>query len=135
MSKKELKVKLELSLEQAVQHLEKLVNSLKEKKVVITKEDQYIVLEPMETLKLKLNAKEEKNGQVLKIEINWSNIQPVDESAGTVFSISSNEPVVKEEETQTTQPTISEDNTAQAPEKKTEPVSVSKQSAKGNLKK
>ncbi len=97
MGKKELKVKLKGELEQAISHLESIVSSLKEKKLVIQKDEAYVVLTPEDFVSLEIKAEEKKDKQELSLEISWKTAEVMSEESPSNLNISSKEPEIKEE--------------------------------------
>ncbi len=97
MGKKELKVKLKGELDQAIAYLESIVSSLKEKKVVIQKDDAYVVLTPEDFVSMEIEAEEKKDKQELSIEISWKSAEVMSDVSTSHLNISSREPEVSAE--------------------------------------
>jgi amphi-Trp domain-containing protein len=98
MPKKELKVKMIGELNDVIAQMEAVINSLKEGKVVIQKNNSFISLTPQDQVTLEIEAEQKKDKEELSIELSWRSADIITGDSSTGLSISSNEPEIPEEE-------------------------------------
>lgn len=138
-----IKVKMEGKLDQIVNYLDDIVNSLKQGKVVVQQGEEFVSLEPAENVFFEVEAKQKKGKEKISFELEWSKIQ-VEEVQEEGFAITSEEPkpAEKTEASETVEVTVKKDspsqNTPEADVKKAEdsaPDAEKKDTAEKNLKK
>ena len=99
MEKKELKVKMSVSIDDALSHLESILHSLKEGTCVIQKGASFVTLKPKDAVKLEIEAEQKKDKEKLKIELSWKSEEVIaTQEAASTLVISSKEPEVPVDE-------------------------------------
>ncbi len=144
MSKKEISYKASLAHHQAVGHLEKLVESLKQKSVCLQVGEEYVLLSLDEGLpmELEVNASEKKGKNRLTLELTWREVRLKD-SYNESMIISSRAPSRREPPPATPEPAATAPPSEKAADKpkaapkskaKVAPQSKPKTPAKGKAK-
>jgi len=95
MSKKELKVKTRGDLEGALKHLRDITNSLKEKKIVIQKEDSFIALTPKKEVMVEIQGEQKRDKESISIKLSWKTEELLSNTSASTLTISSKEPKIK----------------------------------------
>ena len=99
MESQHIKIKSSASLLETINHLERLIASLKEGTIFIQRNDESISLRPQDpvTFELEAESKLEKDSlrEKLYIELKWKKMEAIPEAVET-FVISSGAPVKKE---------------------------------------
>ncbi|MBN1150204.1 amphi-Trp domain-containing protein [candidate division WOR-3 bacterium] len=91
MSKKEIKIKTRGEIQNVLEHLESLVNSLKSGKVIIEKNGEIITLVPEGTVSFELEAELKKDKEKIELEIEWKKDGIAEAEENSSFSITSGE--------------------------------------------
>lgn len=100
-SKRELKVKVHSNINNIISHLETLIGALREGKVVVESNNQFITLTPGNIASFEIEAEQKKDKETLTIELGWRH-RAVEEANGQLFSIfHSKEPEALHPEPQT----------------------------------
>ncbi len=91
MSKK-LKVKVEGAIEDIVNNIESVVNSLKEGKLVLERNGEFIALEPQNPIYMEISAEDKKDKEKISLSFSWRKEIEEEKEEAVQFSISSKEP-------------------------------------------
>lgn len=92
MSKQAVKLKGVLNREQAAVYLEDLAASLKEGKVCVQQDDQFVTLCPEALINVKVEASSKKDKEKFEMELSWRKVEPPKEMAEVKITSSEPEP-------------------------------------------
>ncbi|MBD3237024.1 MAG: amphi-Trp domain-containing protein [Candidatus Eisenbacteria bacterium] len=93
MKSTKVSVKQELSIEKAAEYLSQLSDSLKERKIVVAQGEEFVTLNPPDTVHVKVSAKTKEHKQEFSMELVWA---PGDSEEQPVLRIGSEEPHAQE---------------------------------------
>jgi len=100
MSKSEMEFKTRLATNEVITLLEDLVQSMKDGKVVVERGEDTVVITPEETTRLEMECYQKKDKAKLAFELKWSP-KSTDSDSEKQVKISSQEPVIVEEQADT----------------------------------
>jgi len=95
----EIKVKKSMSASEVCTVLDDLVKSIREGKVCIESDEEFITLNPAEKINLEIEAEMKKDKQKMTIELNWRRAVLQEQKPVSILKISSQEPVIENVET------------------------------------
>ena len=94
MSKHEIEFKTLVDRNDAVLHLEKIVQCLKAGKIVVERGKNFVILSPVEKISFALECSQKKDKEKISFELSWTPTPP-DPDPEDRLSISFNEPAVE----------------------------------------
>ncbi len=103
MSKREIEFKALMGKDEAIGHLENLVESLKAGKVVMERGKYFVSISPKEDVLLELECYQKRDKEKIAIELSWSPTPPHSNSKD-LLNITSQEPLTNVSESETEQP-------------------------------
>lgn len=120
MSKSEMEFKTRLATNEVITLLEDLVQSMKDGKVVVERGEDTVVITPEETARLEMECYQKKDKAKLAFELKWSP-RSTDSDSEKQVKISSQEPVIVEEQVETSETEGTETMEAQVSASEPEP--------------
>ncbi len=91
VEKKEVSYEGRVEMERALGYLESILESLRKRKLVLSKGDEFVVLEPGEVVELEVEGERKKDKEKLELKLSWRKSMEPAEEAG--LEISSEAPV------------------------------------------
>jgi len=95
MSKHEIEFKTLLNRDEAVFHLERIVECLKAGKIVVERGNNFVTVSPVEKISFMLECSQKKDKEKISVELFWTPTPP-DPDPEDCLNISFNEPEVEE---------------------------------------
>lgn len=94
MAKKEVSISGKMEKARVIEHLDKLVRSLRDGSVYVQQGSDYVGLNPAEFVDFELDASSRKNKETLELKLSWRKVESIDETEDV--TISSEKPEVPE---------------------------------------